>query len=341
MSVTMRDIANETGLSITAVSLVLNNKPNKLAAQTRQRILDAAEKLHYTPNQLAVGLAKKRTDTIGLILPDISNSFFSTLALGVEEAAHKRGKNILFCNTSQDAERDIESMDVLAARGVDAIILCVSNHFGKNRMKMLEDKIKSIPVPVVMVDRREPTLFCSSVCLNNTKGAYDATEHLLSLGHRQFLLVTGPQNLSSTKDRFEGCRAALEAYGLDINDMLVFEGDFTHQSGTRAAEFAMGKPYTAAFLFNDMMAFGFCTALTQQGLRVPEDKSVVGFDDSFFSELFNTPLTTVRQPTYDLGCAAIDVALDEIGHASKTKTMMSFEPELIVRSSTAPPSSQK
>lgn len=333
----MRDIANETGLSITAVSLVLNDKPNKLAQATRHRILDAAEKLHYKPNQLAVGLAKKRTDTVGLILPDISNSFFATLALGVEEEAHKQGKNILLCNTGQDAERDVESMEVLAARGVDAIILCVSNHFGKNRMRMLEEKIRSIPLPVVMVDRREPTLFCSSVCLNNAKGADAAIEYLVGLGHRKFLIVTGPQNLSNNKERLEGCRSAMERHGLAMEDMPIFEGDFTHKGGIAAAAFAQDQDYTAAFLFNDMMAYGFCTALVGQGLRVPGDKSVVGFDDTFYSELFIPPLTTVRQPAYDLGCAAMGVALDEIDQAAKTKTMMAFEPELVVRGSAGPP----
>lgn len=332
----MRDIARETGLSVTAVSLVLGNKPNKISEASKKRILETAERLNFHPNLLAVGLVKKHTNTLGLILPDIGNAFYSQLALGVDAEAYANGRSILLVNSNMDAKRDLESLDMLAARGVDAIILCVSNGIEPGHAKTIEEKIKALPIPVVLADRHEPSLYCSSVSVNNAKGGELATEHLLSLGHRRILFVTGQMAHSNNQERLKGCVSALERHGLGLCADDVVEAESNYDSGGKAAGRLARGVYTAAFLFNDMMAYGFCGELYKLGVRIPEDISVVGFDNIFFSELMQAPLTTVAQPVCEIGRAAAGVALEEMDSLTKTKRIISFEPELIVRKSTGP-----
>ncbi|MHB8061106.1 MAG: LacI family DNA-binding transcriptional regulator [Ruminiclostridium sp.] len=334
MRVTLKDIARETGLSVTTVSLVLNNKPNKISEKTKKLIFETTEKLNYHPNQLAVGLVKRETNTIGLIIPDISNHFFAELALGIDDEAHKHNRNIIFSNTSDKTERDIDSLNILYSRGVDAIIIAMASDIDNEKRNLYQNIISNISIPIVLVDRHDPAFNCSSVKLNNKKGAYIATSHLLSLGHRKIACITGASGLRSTEERMEGVRWAFDGAGIDMCEDYIYEGNYLHSGGYSAAKKIVNTPVTAIFAFNDMMAFGAIRMLYQAGLQIPKDISVIGFDDIYFSELLDVPLTTVRQPAYEIGCEAVRRAIIEIENKNISKQNIFFEPELIIRKST-------
>ncbi len=341
MRVTIKDIARETNLSPTAVSLVLNHKPNKLSAESRELIRSTAERLRYVPNQLAVGLVTRQTHTLGLVIPDIANQYYATLASGMDVEARKHGWNILFSNTDDQSKNALESLKLLSSRGVDALILAVASDINAQSRAEYREFIQQCNIPVVLVNHEEPSFRCSTVKLNNKAGAYDAVSHLLSLGHRRIAYITSDEDLHTPTERMLGAMQACAEMDVPFLTEDVRSGQYTTGGGALAAEALLQKPITAMFCFNDMMAFGALKTIRQMGLRVPEDLSLVGFDDVPFSALLDVPLTTVRQPAYEIGRETVRVALSEIEDGKRSKQHIQFEPELIVRQSTRAVSKEK
>lgn len=336
MAVTLKDIARETNLSVTTVSLVLNNKPNRVAESTRKLIRETASRLNYYPNQIAVGLAKQVTNTIGLIIPDISNYFFNQLALGIDDEINKSNRAIILSNTSDNCQRDFKSIQMFQARNVDAIILAVAADNTPETLNKYQDFIKESRIPIITIDRYVPFLNCSCIKVNNQKGAYYAISHLLSLGHTSIALITGPSHIRSTQERLDGCKWAFSEAGLEWDPSLVFEGNYLYSSGIRMSEnILQNTKATAIFAFNDLMAYGVYYTLRQHGLKIPNDISVVGFDDIAFADMMEVPLTTVKQPIYTMGLEVAKRAILEIEHPDSPKQNINLEPEFILRSSTA------
>lgn len=337
MRTTIKDIASYTGFSVTTISLVLNNKANKIPQHTKDLIMDAVKKLDYRPNQVAVGLVKKRTQTIGLIISDVSNVFFSTLAKGVEDACRKQGWNLILCNTNDVHERDLSYIEVLAAKGVDGVLFCMSRDSDKEKAKESIELLKRLKIPFVMIDRYLEEADCSSVIVNHMQGGYAAAKHLLGLGHRRIGCVTGPLALQDSKERYMGYQKALKEYGLACEPEWIFEGDYDWESGMRAAEYFSGEglDVSAVFAFNDMSAYGVYNGLKKKGYSVPGDISLIGYDDIFFSEILDVPLTTVRQPVYDMGVEGVKLLLEEVDSGVHTKKCITFQPELVIRESAA------
>lgn len=330
---TIKDIANYTGFSVTTISLVLNNKATKIPAGTKQKIQEAVKELNYHPNQLAVGLVKKRTQTIGLIISDVSNTFFSMLAKGVEDACRQQGWNLILCNTNDEHARDMSYIQVLADRGVDGILFCMAKDSSRQKTQESLRLLKKLKMPFIMVDRHVEHAECSSVVVDHMQGGYIATKHLLELGHRKIGCVTGPNNLEDSMERLRGYRNALREWNVPYDEQLVFEGNYDRESGFAAAEYFAAKRPTAIFAFNDMSAYGVYSGLKKRGIRLPEDMSLVGYDDTFFSEFLDVPLTSVRQPVYDMGVEGVRQLMDELENESLHRRIM-FEPQLIVREST-------
>lgn len=335
MRVTLKDIAKETNLSVSTVSLVLNRKSCRVSESTRNIIIETAKRMNYHPNQLAVGLVKQETKTIGLIIPDISNHFFSNLALGIDEEMVKNERNIMLINTNDQPERDLKSIEVLTSRGVDAIILTSSSNIKASLIDSYKRLINNSPIPIITVDRCNPVFDCSALKLNNKKGAYHAVNHLLSLGHKNIACITGPANSGSSQERLSGYQWAFEEAGLTLPEHYIFQGDYSRQSGNNLTERILKETdATAIFAFNDLMALGAYHCLRQKGLSVPDDMSIVGFDNIDFSDMLEVPLTTVNQPAYEIGRAAAKRALSEITHPNEGKQTINFEPNLIIRKST-------
>lgn len=335
MRVTLKDIAKETNLSVSTVSLVLNKKACRVSENTRRIVLETAKRMNYHPNQLAVGLVKQQTKTVGLIIPDISNHFFSNLALGIDEEMVKNERNIMLINTNDHPERDLKSIEVLTSRGVDAIILSTASNIEESLLDSYKKLINNSPIPIITVDRCNPVFNCSALKLNNKKGAYHAVNHLLSLGHRNIACITGPVNSNSSQERLEGYEWAFKDAKLPLPEHYIFHGDYSRHSGNELTEKIIKETdATAIFAFNDLMALGAYHCLSRAGLSVPDDMSIVGFDNIDFSDMLEVPLTTVNQPVYEIGRAAAKRALSEIAHPDEGKQTINFEPTLIVRKST-------
>ncbi|GAA0177056.1 LacI family DNA-binding transcriptional regulator [Clostridium sediminicola] len=334
MRVTIKDIAKHTGFSATTVSLVLNGKGKRISDKTKKVIFKAVKELDYRPNQLAVGLVKKRTKTIGLVISDIRNVFFSNLAKGVEDECRKNGWNLILCNTNDLHERDMEYIKVLADKGVDGILYAMSADSNFENASESLSLMDSIKIPYIMIDRTVKEKSCNFVATDHFKGGYLATKHLIELGHKRIACVTGPLYLNDSEYRLEGYKKALNEEGISYDSSIIYEGDYTFDSGKEAIDVLSEKCISAVFAFNDMSAYGVYTQLKKYNYSIPEDISLVGYDDIFFSELLDVPLTTVKQPIYKVGTIAADLIINKKKCDENNLKEIMLTPELIVREST-------
>lgn len=334
MRKTIKDIANYTGLSITTISLVLNGKADKIPQKTKDIVFDAVKELNYSPNKIAVGLVKKRTYTIGLIIPDISNIYFSILAKGVEDGCRKVGWNLILCNTNDSHYSDMQYIQVLADRGVDGILYIMAADSENDNIQESIHLMENLNIPFVMIDRYIDGKNIVSISTDNVKGGYLATKHLIDLGHKNIACIMGPLNLKDSQNRLAGYKKALEEAGIEFNPDIIFEGKYTLQSGVNGIEFLSGKEYTAIFAFNDMSAFGAYKELNNRNINVPEDISLIGYDNIFFSNLLDVPLTTINQPIYEIGKTAAEILVNKGKKKNSKGNHILFEPEIIIRNST-------
>ena len=221
MRVTIKDVAEKAGLSVSTVSLVLNNKPHRISEETRQRVLEVARQMNYRPNRLAVGLIKNRTNTIGLLIPDITNMFFAEIAKGAEMGCQEQGYSMILCNTNDNPQKDIDYVNVLLERGVDGIIFVMAVNSSNNKARECYELLRQFEKPVVLVDRVVEELELPSVATDNELGGYLATRHLLELGHTRIGCITGPMGSQSSKQRLFGYIRALQEYDIPFYSGLV------------------------------------------------------------------------------------------------------------------------
>jgi LacI family transcriptional regulator len=328
--VTMADVAREAGVSTMTVSRVVNEK-GEISAATRQRVLAVIEQLGYRPSAIARGLATQRTGTLGLVVPDISNPFFSDLARGAEDQAYAEGYNIFLCNTKEDPQREVSTLESLAEKRVDGLIVCSSR---------LEDgqlcaALRHHPT-VVLVNRRLADYGgVGIVCVDDASGGELATRHLLQSGHRALGMLAGPPASQSGHLRVQGYKATLDGAGLSCREDWVRPCSSNVDGGRKVArELLLESPeITALFCYNDLVAVGALQACGELGRHVPEDVAIVGFDDIFLAALVTPSLTTCRIPRYDLGVMAMEVLLNWIGDCSDGCGDIVLQPELVVRAS--------
>jgi|WetSurMetagenome_2_1015567.scaffolds.fasta_scaffold41946_2 LacI family transcriptional regulator len=338
---TIKDIAKDTGFSVTTVSLVLNGKAVKIPENTKLIIEKSAKKLNYRPNQLAISLVKKHSNTIGLIVSDINNVFFGAMAKGVEDFLYDNGYNLILCNTNDKHQGDLDYIKILADKGVDGIVYSMSVDTTLQKARVSTDLMKKNRIPFVMVDRYFKYLEVPVLRVNHIYGGYCATKHLLGLGHKKIACVTGPSCLQDSNDRLFGYKKALEESDIHYNQDLIIEGNYSWESGITAMKSMADKDFTAIFAFNDMMAYGVYNQAKKIGLNIPEDFSLVGYDDIFFSKMLEVPLTTVRQPVYELGKKAAEQLLQLINNKKMSAVNIIFQPELVIRKSTSSPDLQQ
>ncbi|TCO68655.1 LacI family DNA-binding transcriptional regulator [Caldanaerobacter subterraneus] len=333
MAVTIKDIARLANVSVTTVSRVINNKPEGVSEETRQKILKLVKELGYQPNAIARGLVTKKTKTIGLIIPDISNPFFPDIARGVEDSAHIYGYNVFLCNTDDNLEKESEYIRALKEKYVDGIIFTSSVPSDyQHIMELVRDG-----VPIVMMDRRMESEEIYGVFIDNYEGGYLATKHLIDLGHRKIGCITGPLKVKNARERLEGYKRALLDNGIEVDERLIFEGDYKINSGIIGTEKLLNdnKDITAIFACNDLMAYGAYKTIRSYGYKIPDDISVVGFDDILLSQIMEPQLTTIRQPAYDMGLTAARMLIKLIEGKKVSKKIIIFKPQLVIRQSTA------
>lgn len=337
MRATIKDVARLAGVSTSTVSLVLNNRPVAISQQTKDAVHKAALELRYRPNQLAVGLVTKKTNTLGLIIPDNSNFFFAAYSNGIEISASRLGYNVIFGNTNNSAQKSIHYLSIFADRGVDGIILAQSEFSSPDDTRRCLDFIGDLKTPVILIDRVFKQSAMDYVVLDHYEGGYIAARHLLDLGHKRIGCITGPMELTSCIERLEGYKQALSDGGIEFDPTLLYEGNLQMDSGATALPYLLGKSVTAIFAFNDMTAYGIYKELRNYNLKIPDDLSVMGFDDIFFSDIIQPPLTTVEQPLGDMAQEVVQRLVRDIEHPAQTPSGeigKVFHPVLKVRGST-------
>lgn len=336
---TIRDVAAASGYSITTVSMVLNHKKVSIPAETRDKVWQAAKKLNYRPNSLAVSLITKRTQVLGLIIPDNRSLFFSALSREIEMEARKAGYGLIYGNSGNKSKRDLEYIEMFLDRQVDGILLLMSSINNRQDVEDIMRTIKQNRVPVVTVDRSVPDGSLLTVQMHHENAGYLATLHLLQLGHRRIGCCISPGYITARIQRGVGYRKALEEFGVPFDEDLLVE--VSYEEGTNNATFQkmLDNKATAFLAINDSMALEFYRYAKQNGIRIPQDISIVGSDDASFADMISPPLTTIRQPVKKMGEAAIQALLEMIEHPEtlNKNALIQFEPQLIVRESTSKP----
>jgi len=328
--VTMRDVAREAGVSVNTVSRALAGKPD-VSPETRARVLEVAERLGYRPNKLARGLRSNKTFTLGVIVTDIANPFFAELVKGVEEAARGRGYSILLGDTGEDPAKEEAAIQVMMAERVDGLLITPV----QSSRQALEEVMDS-GFPVVLMGRYFPDLEAPFVVTDDVHGAIMAVEHLIALGHEHIGHVAGPLHISSARDRLLGYRKALEAHGIPLRDDYVLQGAVTLEDGYIAGKklLKLNPLPTAVFAYSDFVAVGIMQAILEAGLRIPEDVSLVGYDDIVFSAYTKVPLTTIRIPKRKLGKEAVHLLISRLGNRRNIPSHKKLKVDLVVRDST-------
>jgi LacI family transcriptional regulator len=334
MAVTLPDVARLARVSQATAARALGGY-GYVGAATRARVEEAARTLGYVPNSVARALVSGVTGVIGLVVGDIENPFFAAAARGLSDIVEARGYTVLLANSDEDEERERAAVAALRARRVDGLV--VTPH-SSSASPHLEAALAT--APVVLLDRTVRGLAIDAVTVDNAAGARAATEHLLEHGHRRIGMVTDEPVIASSAERLRGYRAALEASGVPRDRDLISIGGSSRAEGYRAAMslLQLERRPTALFSSNNFMTVGTMHALRAAGLRVPQDVSVVGFDDLEWTTLIDPPLTVVAQPAGELGSEAGRRILARIDGASGRPRRVRLKTELILRGSVAPPS---
>jgi LacI family transcriptional regulator len=334
MNVTLKDIAKLCGVSVATVSLVLNNKPNRISEATKKKVLDKAKELHYHPNPMALSLVTRKSKVLGLIIPDVSNLFFTDFIRHVEIEAAKFGYTIILGNTDEQGSREFEYVRTFLQRGLAGCILIHSSIEMEKYDAKIVDLVKQSKLPFILVDRQQKASNIRTLFIDQKLGAYLATTHLINLGHTKIGYISGPLDLDLSKMRYAGYRQAIEEHGLLFDENLIEFGDWRAEGGHQAGLRLIAKGVSCIFAANDMMAFGVYQAAFSMALRIPQDLSVIGFDDVSFASVVTPGLTTIHQPMNQTGIDCVDMLVDMIEERKSTETSRQYSPTLIVRAST-------
>lgn len=327
---TIVDVAREAGVSPSTVSHVINST-RFVSDEVKQRVYAAMESLDYHPNALARSLRTKETRIIGVVVSDVTNPFFTSIVRAIEDHVIKYGYNIMLCDTDEQPEREETYIRLLMSKRVDGLIVAPSS----GSVELLSSVDES-GVPIVLLDRQAQGLDVDAVLCDNIEGAYQAVLHLLRLGHRRIGIITGRLEVSTGADRLTGYCKALREFDIPIDDSLIKSANFRRDHAyNRAFELLDTKNApTAIFSCNNVMTAGALQAIRETGLNVPDDVSLVGFDDCEWAALMDPPLTVVQQPLQEIGIKAADLLLRRIKKTPvETSRPVVLKPRLVVRGS--------
>jgi LacI family transcriptional regulator len=330
---TIREVSRLAGVSISTVSRVLNNTV-PVAEDTRARVMSAVSKLGYTPNTFARGLVTNRSGGIGVVVSEISSPFYSSIVSGIEKVIEASGVHLVVSSGHVDGDLEHNAVTFLKERRCDALIL----HLEITTDEQLQSWSQQ-GVPLVVVGRHIPELADVCVYLDNELGGYVATQHLLEQGHRHIAHISGPLSMKDGRDRLAGYQRALHEAGLKLDERFIVNSDFIESGGQQAMQVLLERnlPVTAVFIANDQMAAGALKTLREHNLNVPQDISLVGYDDVLIARYLHPSLTTVHQPLAEMGKAAATIALARLhgqGVTGKeTGVQHKFSPRLVKRQS--------
>jgi len=331
VTVTIYDVAREAGVSMATVSRVVNNNPN-VKPQTRKKVFEAIERLGYRPNAVARGLASKKTTTVGVVIPDISNTAYSEVVRGIEDIANMYHYNIILCNSDKKKEKEIRVINTLLEKQVDGLLfmggVITDEHIEAFRTS----------VPIVLCATKDENQLLPSVDIDHEAAAYDAVKVLIDHGHRSIGMICGNlQDPQSGFARYQGYKKALEEAGIPFRESHVRVGNYRYESGLETMEYFLkleDRP-TAIFSATDEMAIGAIHAIQDAGLRVPEDIAVMSVDNVRMASMVRPQLSTVAQPMYDIGAVSMRLLTKLMKKEPVTSPIVVLPHETILRKSVA------
>ena len=332
MSSTLKDVAKKLNVSVSTVSRVVNNK-KYVKPETRQLVQEAMEEMSYTPNQVARSLKIRTTNTIGIIVPDISEDFFSSVIKGIDKVLSSNGYFIVLCDTGEDPEKEEMYLNLYSEKQIDGMILATVN-----RKHKVVDKLLAKGTPIIFIDNLPPLRNnFDSVIIDNNKASYIAVGHLLEQGHKRIGIITGKTDETTGYERLRGYKMALRDNGIEPDDCLIKVGDFKEPSGyQKMKELLACKDITAVYVASSKMTYGAIKAIFEQGLRIPEDISVVGFDIHDNSGLMSPSITTIIQPEDRIGRVAAELLIKKLRDSEEEFSQkIVLDPALIIRRSTS------
>jgi LacI family transcriptional regulator len=333
LNTTLKVIARKVGVSVPTVSRVLGGRARRfrISKKTEAAVNRVATELNYTPNRLARSLRLKKSHTLGLLIPDISNPYFATIARSVENTARTFGYSIIFCDSEEDTQLEIESLSLLQGRKVDGLLICPVGESGSHIVPLVAAQAN-----IVLIDRYFPDLRCAYVVSDNYRGARDAATHLIDAGHSVIACIKGLENTSPTRDRVKGYRDAMKLHDLRIDEELIVGKDYGAENGyieTRLLLKRIKRP-SAILAFGNLISLGALTALSEEGLKVPDDMSLITFDDQPYLNLLATPMTTVAQQNEEMGAIATKLLIEQIDSPRRSDPVGIVLPtRLVVRNS--------
>ncbi len=327
----MNDVARTAGVSVATVSRVLSNDGAGVSPDLRERVAAAVAELDYQPNHLPRNLRARTSRTIGLVISDIDNPFFTAIVRGAEDVAHRRGYTMVLANTDEDAEREAVALQTMAAERAAGVVVASTGQHSDGVRRLI-----STGIPVVALDRRIAGAHVDTVVVDNETASHEAVSHLASLGHQRVAMVGGPAKVSAIREREAGYERAVRDHGLVPG--LLRRGDLREAGGRRTTLELLyeSPPPTAIFSVNNMSTIGVLHAMRDLCLRTPDDLSVIGFDDILTGDLLDPPLSVVRQPTYQLGSRAADLLLRRVEEPDAPVQEVVLAASLVLRPSTGP-----
>ena len=313
MAATMKDIARRTGLGLATISSYFNG--GNVREKNRIKIEEAIEELHYEVNEVARGLKTNATRTIGVVIPELNNTFCAEIITGMEDVLRSHGYATIVCDCRTDKKLEREAVEFLTRRRVDGIINMPVDEEG-NHLKRFQKTGK----PIVLIDRKIQGINCDSVLVDNKKAAEDAVRYFIERGHRNIGIIGGPEEVFTAQERMAGYYKALEGAGIPVSDSLIWHGDYTIQGGVRGLEeLVQNNPeMTAVFVTNYEMTMGAMIGVNELGIRIPEQLSMIGFDNLQFARACNPKLTIVAQPTDGIAREVAKVMLNHLENAGET-----------------------
>lgn len=327
---TVADVAKQSGVSVSTAARVLSGS-GYASDETRRIVLDAAKDLGYVPNQVARSLRTRRTQLIGLLISDVENSFYSSIARHVEAVAKDAGYHVVLCNSDDDPAIERDYLHLLEGMRVDALIVTPTL---KNRRALA--RLLGAGIAIVQMDRRVDGLAADAIVVDNEAGSASAVAHLVEAGHTRIGLLGGELTVPTAQQRLKGYERALKDHGIQVRRALIRSGSFHRDHAIEDAHALLEAGPTAIFAANNLLAEGALVALAQRGLRVPRDVSLVAFDDVEWMSMVDPPLTVVRQPTPDMARGAAELALRRLNDGATVQpTTMVFHTELVQRGSVA------
>lgn len=335
-AITIKDIAKALGLSTSTVSRALRDS-YQISTETKKLVLEYAKKINYSPNPIALSLKEKRSRSIGVIVCEIANSFFSQAINGIESIAYDRGYNVIITQSHESYQREVNDLQFLASRSIDGLLMSVSSEtIDLGHIMELQKK----GLPIVFFDRILENVETHKVIVNNFKGSFDAVAHLINNGYRHIAHLANSESLSITKERIAGYREALKQHGIEVVDTYIqhcAHGGMIYEEVEQALDRIMQHDVIpqAFFAAGDKLTTGFLRYFKAKGVRVPEDIAIAGFSNLDLTDLLNPSLTVVRQPAFEMGKAATNLLL---GHIESKRPQAAFqkivlEPELLIRDS--------